>query len=149
MTTELHPEPHAAIEPLVEDLLRSTGLLLRRLRTEANPGELTLSQVAVLGRLARDGAATTADLARAESVKPQSMGATLAALERDGLVARTPHATDGRQFLYALTPAGEAARAQRLLLKRAWLGSALAVLSEEERAALRTALSVIRRLSES
>ena len=141
-------DPDPTTETLMEELLRSTGLLRRRLRAEANPDELTWSQLAIVERLFRQGAATTADLARAEGVKPQSMGATLAGLERDGLVARTAHPTDGRQFLYALTEAGIAARAQHQLLKRAWLASALARLDEHEKESLRTALHVIRRLSE-
>lgn len=149
MIAEDHPATDIPLDGLVEDLLHSTGLLLRRLRAEANPDELTWSQMAIMGRLKRNGAATTADLARAEGVKPQSMGVTLAALERDGLVARSPHPTDGRQFLYDLTPAGLAARARHRSLKRNWLASALATLSEEEAAALGTALQVIRRLGTS
>ncbi|MGE4555967.1 MAG: MarR family transcriptional regulator [Desulfovibrionaceae bacterium] len=39
-----------------------------------------------LARLNDNGSAGVADLARRESVRPQSMGATLAALEREGLV---------------------------------------------------------------
>ena len=62
-----------------------TGDLVRRLRAEGNPDGLSWSQTAALGRLARGGPATTADLARAEGIKPQSMGSTMAALERDAL----------------------------------------------------------------
>jgi DNA-binding MarR family transcriptional regulator len=134
---------------LVQDLLQSTGLLLRRLRAEAAADELSLSQAAALGRLARDGHATTADLARAEGVKPQSMGATLTALEQDGLIERRAHPTDGRQVLFRLTPAGIDAREQRQLLKRAWLGSALSGVTAAEREALGTALAIVRRLSAS
>jgi DNA-binding MarR family transcriptional regulator len=141
--------PESAPETLVEELLRSTGLLMRRLRAKANPDDLTLSQVAVIARLERGGPATTADLARAEGVKPQSMGATLTALEGEGLVARAAHPTDGRQFLYQLTEAGVEARERRLLLKRAWLTSALTRLDDQEKESLRTALQVIRRLGES
>jgi len=87
-----------AVDALVEDMLHAIGPLMRRLRTESNAGGLSWSQRTVMGRLKREGAATTADLARAENVKPQSMGATLAALEGEGLVGRTPHPSDGRQF---------------------------------------------------
>jgi DNA-binding MarR family transcriptional regulator len=69
-----------------------------------------LTESAVLARLAKDGAATTADLARAESVKPQSMGATVATLEELGLVQRKPHRTDGRQMNIELTAKGVAVR---------------------------------------
>jgi len=138
--------PSPEIELLVQDLLQSTGLLRRRLRAEANRDSLSWSQSAAMGRIAREGPATTADLARAEGVKPQSMGATLAALERDGLVARAEHPSDGRQFLYDLTEQGRAARERQRLLKQAWLGEALADLDRAERDALSIALGVIRRL---
>ncbi|WP_200581564.1 MarR family transcriptional regulator [Kosakonia sp. S42] len=42
---------------------------------------------------------TTTELSRAEAVKPQSMGGTLAFMEREGLVYRSSHSTDGRQIL--------------------------------------------------
>ncbi len=137
------------VEASVEALLQSVGQLLRRLRAEANPGELTLSQVAVLKRLDQQASMTTADLARAESVKPQSMGATLAALEREGLVERQPHPSDGRQVLFALTEAGAAMLKRHRALKRAWLSGAMARLNDDDRRSLSAALDVIRRLSES
>jgi DNA-binding MarR family transcriptional regulator len=83
-------------ETAVTDLSLAIGQLVRRLRTEANPGELSWSQIATLARLEKAGAMTTADLARSERVKPQSMGTTLADLEQEGLVQRRPHPTDGQ-----------------------------------------------------
>ncbi len=137
------------VEASVEELLQVVGQLLRRLRAESNPGELTLSQAAVLGRLGRNGAMTTADLARAVSVKPQSMGVTLAGLERAGLVERQSHPSDGRQVLFKLTREGAATRRKHRLLKRAWLAAAMARLDAGERRALTAALGVLRRLGES
>jgi DNA-binding MarR family transcriptional regulator len=137
----------SALEALIEDLMHSTGLLLRRLRAEGNPAELSWSQSAALGRLARGGPATTADLARAEGIKPQSMGATMAALEREGLVVRAPHPTDARQALYDLTPLGRETRARQRLVKREWLAAAMVGLDAEEQSALSVALNTIRKLA--
>ena len=120
----LPPDPR--LDPLVADLTLSIGQIIRRLRAEADPEDLNLSQLSVLARLDREGAMTTADLARAEAMKPQSMGAILAGLEEAGLVDRTPHPTDGRQVLIALTPTGAGMRARRGLAKRDWLVAALA-----------------------
>lgn len=141
-------EPSVALETLVTELSLAVGLLLRRLRAEASADGLTLSQTAALARLERDGPATTADLARGEAVKPQSMGATLAELERDGLVHRTPHPTDGRQILYALTERGIEARRKRSAVKQDWLLTATAGLNAAERETLLAAAVLIRRLSE-
>lgn len=126
----------------------AVGQVMRRLRAEANPGDLTLSQNAALARLERTGGATTADLARAEAVKPQSMGAILAALEQDGLVVRRPHPTDGRQVLFSLTERGAEARRRRDLAKTDWLLAALARLDPAEQQTLISATALIRRLGE-
>lgn len=83
------------LETAVTELSLATAHLLRRLRAETDSDELGWSQLAILARLGNDGPASTADLARAESMKPQSMGTTLAMLEREGLVERRPHPTDG------------------------------------------------------
>ena len=46
--------------------------LKRRLREQGGRGELTPSQVSVLLRLEKDGAATVSALARAEGMRPQA-----------------------------------------------------------------------------
>jgi DNA-binding MarR family transcriptional regulator len=136
-------------ETAVTELSLAIGKLVRRLRTEANPGELTLSQLATLARLEKAGAMTTADLARSERVKPQSMGTTLADLEQEGLVRRRPHPTDGRQVLFELTAGGIEARRQRHTAKRAWLMAGVERLEPAEQQSLIAAAALIRRLAES
>ena len=143
--------PDAALspEPAVAELSLAIGQLVRRLRMEANPGELTWSQIAVLARLDKAGAMTTADLARSEFVKPQSMGTTLADLEQAGLVQRRPHPTDGRQVLFELTAEGIEARRQRNIAKRKWLLAAMTGLDPAEQQTLIAAAGLIKRLAES
>src|SRR5476651_1619304 len=81
------------------------GKLKRRLRGEVDPGDYTWSQLSVLSRLHQDGPATVTTLARAEGVRPQSMGATVAGLEAAGFVTGAPHPADGRQTILSLTDA--------------------------------------------
>ena len=133
------------LEVAVTELLSVTGQLTRRLRAVSNTRELTWSQVAIMARLEEAGPMTTADLARAESVKPQSMGGTLAAMEEEGLVERQPHPTDGRQILYALTDEGQEAKRKVSLAKREWLLAAIAQLSLAEQKTLLAAVDIIRR----
>src|SRR5665811_1167455 len=97
-------------EIAVIDFTQAIGLLVRRVRAAAASHELSWTESAVMARLAKDGPATTADLARAEGMKPQSMGTTIAALEAMGLVERRPHPTDGRQVNIALSEKGAALR---------------------------------------
>ena len=138
-----------SLETAVAELSLAISQLLRRLRAESNPDQLTWSQTVALARLEKAGPKTTADLARAESVKPQSMGATLAELEREGLVERQPHPTDGRQVLFRLTAGGVEARRKRSAAKQKWLLAAMAKLDPDERQTLIAAAALIKRLGES
>ena len=102
-----------------------------------------------MARLARDGPATTADLARAEAMRPQSMGATIAALEEMGIVERKPHPSDGRQVNIELTARGAALRKSAKDARWTWLAQAVAQLDEMERETLFAAGEIIKRLVES
>ena len=84
----------------------SIGLLVRRLRQVQTEGELTLPETSALARLDRGGPATPSALAKLEQISPQSMGATLGALEARGLVERRPDPEDGRQVVISATEAG-------------------------------------------
>jgi DNA-binding MarR family transcriptional regulator len=132
----------------VTEFVHAVGLLVRRVRAAAATHELSLTESAVLSRLAREGAATTADLARAESMKPQSMATTVAALEEAGLIERKPHVSDGRQLINALTSKGMAVRNSAQEAKHSWLVQAIAQLDERERETLLKAGELIRRLAE-
>ena len=68
-------------------------------------GDVTPSQRATLLRLQRDGPATATQLALAENMRPQSMGAIVSALEAAGLVTGAPDPADGRKTILSLTPA--------------------------------------------
>ncbi len=140
--------PRKPLEIAVIDFTQALGLLVRRVRGAAASHELSLTESAVLARLAKDGPATTADLARAESMKPQSMGTTIAALEERGMVERRPHPTDGRQVNIELTAKGAAVRNSAKAAKRTWLAQAIAQLDEADRETLFKAGEIIKRLVE-
>jgi DNA-binding MarR family transcriptional regulator len=140
--------PRETFEAAVTDLAQAIGLLVRRVRGAAASHELSWTESAVMARLAKDGPATTADLARAEAMKPQSMGTTIVALEEMGFVARKPHPTDGRQLIVELTAKGAAVRKSAKDAKRAWLAQAIGQLDEQERKTLFAAGEIIKRLLE-
>lgn len=130
----------------VGDLAQTLGRLVRHMRAAAAQHELSLTESAVLARLGRDGPATTAELARAESMRPQSMSAAVAALEERGLVERKPHPSDGRQVNIAITEKGAGVRSSSKDLKRAWLAQATAGLEAEERQILARAGDILKKL---
>src|SRR3954451_2547797 len=90
---------------LVDDtaaaLLASISRLTRQLRHRSSGGDLSVSEAAVLARLAADSPSTAADLARAEQIRPQSMGTIVMALEARGLVKRSKDRGDARRVLLA------------------------------------------------
>ena len=87
-------------------LRASIGLLLRRLRQVQAEGELTLPESAALTRLDRSGPSTASALARQEQISPQSMGASLGALEARGLVERRSDPRDRRRVVLSVTDSG-------------------------------------------
>jgi DNA-binding MarR family transcriptional regulator len=139
--------PTSTFEQSVLDLMQAIGLLIRRTRNESYAGELSMTEAVVMSRLANDGPATTAALARAERMKPQSMGTTITSLEEMGIVKRTPHATDGRQMLIELTPKGVQLRNKNREAKQMWLSQAIADLDGEDRDTLFKAAGIIKRLA--
>ncbi|WP_297899625.1 MarR family transcriptional regulator [Metallibacterium sp.] len=126
------------------------GKLIRRLREQAQPGDFTWSQMSVLGRLERDGPATVTTLARAEGVRPQSMGATVAVLQEAGLVHGAADPADGRQTILSLTPAcREMIKANRAA-REDWLFRAIRTnLATAEQKELANAVELLKRLVDS
>ena len=76
----------ADVDQIAAELRVSIGLLVRRLRQVPVKGGLTLSETSALARLDRGGPTTPGELAKQEQISPQSIGATLAALQARGLI---------------------------------------------------------------
>ncbi|WP_074773612.1 MarR family winged helix-turn-helix transcriptional regulator [Paraburkholderia fungorum] len=132
------------------DLALALQLLVRRIRAAAPAcsNELTWTQNAVLMRLAQTDRMTSAELARAEGMKPQSMAVAIAPLEQMGLVRRVEDAADARRLNVQLTDKGRLSREDTAKAKQTWLAHAVAKLDPAQRAVLLDALPVIQRLGE-
>jgi DNA-binding MarR family transcriptional regulator len=127
----------------------SLGMFVRRLRQLKAEGSLTLPESSALARLSRLGPATPGELARLEQISPQSMGATIAALEGRGLVERRPDPRDGRRVVLSLTSAGEETLRDRRDERTELLATVLTDgFSVRELAQLQAAAPLIERLAE-
>ncbi|MFJ9248505.1 MarR family winged helix-turn-helix transcriptional regulator [Streptomyces sp. NPDC101776] len=133
---------------LASELRLAVGRLTRRLRQAHAVGDVSLSGVSVLARLARDGSESPTSLAEAERVRPQAMASTLALLEQRGLVRRSPDPADGRRSILEITDEGRAVLAERRSASVHRLGAVLDEFTAEERAALASALPLLDRLAE-
>ncbi len=141
--------PAKSTEALAGELRTGVGLLLRRLRQAPTGDDLTLPESSALARLDRYGPATASELAKREQISPQSMGATTAALEARGLIARSADPDDGRRQILSLTDAGHKALRGRRDAKTKVMAAALdAEFSAEELERLRAAAPLIERLAQ-
>jgi DNA-binding MarR family transcriptional regulator len=102
------------------------SVLMRRLRQVQVLGDLSLPERAALVRLDREGPSTAAELARVEQISPQSMGATVAALEARGLVRRRTDRHDGRRVVLSVSAAGAKVLRDRRAARAEQLAAALA-----------------------
>jgi len=122
------------------------GQFKRRFREKFNLGDLTSSQIAVLRRLHTDGPATVTGLAHAEGMRPQSMGATIAAVEVAGLVDGAPDPNDGRQTIWSLTAVSKEKIKVGRIACDDWLLEAIQEnLSAEEQLELEKAIELLKR----
>lgn len=147
MAATIADPQHATNIGLAQELRAFATALRRRLRDQADAGDLTPSQTAVLLRLEREGTATTSGLARAEGMRPQSMGAIVAALEAAGLVVGASDPADGRQTILSLTGHCRAWLAQGRAARQDWLARTIeARLSADEQDRLAAAIPLLLRL---
>jgi DNA-binding MarR family transcriptional regulator len=138
------------VDQIAAALRMSIGLLLRRLRQAQVEGELTLPESSALARLDRGGPTTPSVLAKLEQISPQSMGATLGALEVRGLVERRPDPQDGRRAVISVTDVGLQVLRNKRNARTEQLARALATgFSRSELRQLMTAAPLLERLAQS
>jgi DNA-binding MarR family transcriptional regulator len=137
------------LSALAGELRVAIGILVRRAREQTQTGDLTASQKSVILRLEHAGPATVAMLAKAESVRHQSMRVTVASLEAMGAVSGAPDPADGRQTLFNLTPACLKTLKTGRAVKEDWLFRALqAQLTPREQDELAAAVKLLRQLAD-
>ena len=136
-------------EQTAEALRAAVASLVRRMKAESANQTYSWPQMAVLKRLETEGAMTTADLARAERIKPQTMGELVAELEADQLVTRRDDAEDGRRKLVSITRAGNRVITESRAERQSWLVRAIETqLDADEQRTLAGAVEILRKLSE-
>jgi DNA-binding MarR family transcriptional regulator len=135
------PDPEPA-PPLLLYMVKQVELAVRaRLDDIVRPFGLTALKYTALTVLERHPDMSSAQLARSSFVTAQSMADMIAALESRGLIERHRDRDDRRRLVVALTPGGrellDRCRGEVLALEHGMLKG----LSDQQAAALRTALS--------
>src|SRR3954452_15298932 len=130
------------------DLRIAIGQAARRIRAERGGAGLADPQYTVLLWLNKRGPLTPGQLAELERIQPPSMTRTVNCLADLGLVAKDPHATDGRQVVVTLTDAGRAEVEETRRRRNTWLGAQLEAMTVEERQLLTDATELLRRIAQ-
>ena len=139
-------EPASALAAELRTVFRK---LKQRLREHGEHSDLTPSQVSVVLRLERDGAATVSSLARAEGMRPQSMSAVVTPLQDSGLVRGAPDPSDRRQTLMTLTSKCRKLLDQGRTARLDWLTTRISQkLSAQEQQKLQAAIALLESLIE-
>lgn len=129
-------------------ILRGVLSLARRMRAARPSGSASLSAISILATLHKSGPMPAVRLAAEEQLQPQSLTRLIAALERDGLIARTQSATDRREMLIEPTPRGLKTLVEDMQIRRRWLKRAMDdALNAGERARLLKAAEAMLKLA--
>jgi DNA-binding MarR family transcriptional regulator len=149
MSTALADPATGTAHALAVELRMLASQLRRRLRQEASVADWTESQRAVLLRLERQDAATVTELAQAEGVRSQSMGATVASLMEAGWVKGAPDPADGRRTLLSITAQTRKVFRQVRTAREDWLQRTISArYSAAEQKQLAGAVRLLQRLLE-
>ena len=140
---------YESILQLAGELRPAVFRLARHLRqARADAEELTPSQLSAMGVLLREGDLPIGELAAYEQVRAPSMTRLVDHLESRGLLRRTQSPNDKRASIVGLTEQGSELLEANRRRRNEWLALRLEKLTEEERAVLRTAIPLLRKIAE-
>jgi DNA-binding MarR family transcriptional regulator len=140
--------PKTEIDTLsIADRLRPVLLQVgRELRREAREVGISPEQVSLLVAIKYAPGIGVRELAARERVTPPALSNHVDRLERDGLVSRTPSASDRRRVGLTLTDEGQRMLRRVRSRRTAWLATRLRGLSSEELGAVEAAVEPLSRL---
>lgn len=139
----------ASLEPQIDAVRRFNRLYTQKigvLEDRRLYAPFSLAETRVLYELAHRERVTASDLGRDLGLDAGYLSRMLRGFVKQGLIAKRPAETDGRQSLLVLTAAGRAAFAPLEDASRRVLGELLTGLSSVERARLTAAMSTIETL---
>ena len=149
MSKSSHLAEFETASDLATQLRTTLSRLKRRLREHGGREDLTPSQIAVLLRLEKDGAATVSALARAEGMRPQSMSSIVASLQGAGAIDSSSDPNDGRKTLMSLSRKCERLLRETRAARQDWLTTTiLQKLSLQEQQKVAAAIELLNRLTE-
>lgn len=136
------------LEHSLDDVDRLRVVMIRvarRIRSRAQ-GDISPSQLAVLGTIINHQPLTNGRIAELEHVRPPTSSKIVDTLERAGLVERAADPVDRRCVQITVTPAGHAYADQVRAAGRTWLSEQIECLDHADVRAISDALPALERL---
>ena len=147
MSTDPGPQQSAATAQRLNDAIKRLRARLRAESGQHSTG-LTVTQLAVLASVVREGPITAARLASLEHVSPQSIAQSLAVLKAAGLVHSEPDAQDGRRKLMSADPSATELVDKLLAGRASFLARAIdQAVAPEEHKDVEQAIDLLERLA--
>lgn len=115
----------------------------RRMRTASEYNGLSYGALSVLNRLRRAGPQSVAELARWEGVSAAAMSPTITRVLEGGFAERVTEGPTPRRVLIRVTAKGTEAAVRWVDTGTDWIDSALADVTDEDRATLRRAARLL------
>ncbi|MBL8530300.1 MAG: MarR family transcriptional regulator [Hyphomonadaceae bacterium] len=135
------------LDRVAERLHAAAIRLLRNVRSADAESGVSPAKLSALSVLAFAGPRSLSELARAEQLSAPTMSKTVADLERDGLVAKTPDPRDRRGVVIEVTAQGRALMERGRERRLAMLRARLAGFSAEDLRTLEAAAQLMLRAS--
>ena len=133
----------AAVDGLAADLATGLERVVSLLRALSQPSGLSMTSVATLASLERQGPRRLTALAALAGVTQPAMTQLISRLEDDALVRREADLADGRVVQVRITDVGRATLTRRRAVRTAKLAVILTQLSPEYQAALAAAVPAL------
>lgn len=144
-TAPCPPMTRSQTDRLTSDLRMACMRISRRVRFES-PAPVAPHQFSVLARL-EERPSTPKELACIEKVSAPSMSRTVNGLVERGLVVRAADPADGRQVILSLSPEGLSMIGDIRRRRDQWFAAWVETLTDDERALLARATSLLERVA--
>jgi len=134
---------------LASDIRAALSRLLRQLRKQPVPYQVSVTEHTTLALLDLHKQLLPSELAAMEKVTAQAMSQMLNNLEAQGYIKRTPLEDDKRKVQVSLSKEGARVLTEMRNIRAEWLARAMsALLNADEKKVLKQAAGIIQRLAD-
>lgn len=133
--------PSPDLEDLADAFFVAAHALKRTVNARFQATGLSMARLRVLFQLSVNGPSRMGELSTCVDVAPRTMTSTVAVMERDGLVRRSPDPEDKRATVVEITDAGLRSFEEGRRLQARAVADLFDVLDDDQRSALREILA--------